>query len=494
MSSAAVNHEAERGVIAALIRNPDGQVILKLGISVDLFTQDATREAFSAIIALIADGIPPDAATLRNAISDAALIEVETSLKENASKANLPVYVGLLKDCHRERTVQAARDRLIKATSAGSPDHELQAILESIRRAQQSEQRKVTFHNLADLMKTPPREVWLIRSYLFAGSICVLFGDSGSGKTFVTIDILCHIAAGIPWRGSKIRQGKVLYIAGEGQNGVLQRFKAWFEFHDCQDAIDNILIRTIPAALCDKESTAELLVEIEAMPEKPLVIAIDTLARNFGPGDENSSRDMSCLISGIDNIKNVTQAAILIPHHTGHLEKTRARGSSVLKGAIDTEFHIERNGETVSLSCQKMKDSENAKSLSWTLTRQELPWVDDERVPMTSAVLVPSDAEPCLAPHCSARLSASQRIALDALKTALMEHGIEDKGVVSVAEDQWRQVAYDAGISSSDTMQDARRKAFNRARDWLVASKKVTCFDGRYWIHTTRTRPDKTGH
>jgi hypothetical protein len=40
MSSAAVNHEAERGVIAALIRNPDGQVILKLGISVDLFTQD----------------------------------------------------------------------------------------------------------------------------------------------------------------------------------------------------------------------------------------------------------------------------------------------------------------------------------------------------------------------------------------------------------------------------------------------------------------------
>ena len=129
----AVNPEAERAVIAALFRNPDGREIIRLGITPDLFALDATREAFRAIIALAADGILPDAATISRAVSPATKIEIETSLQAHVSAANLPVYVKLLKNCHRERQVQAARERLAKAAAAGAPEHELQAILESIK-------------------------------------------------------------------------------------------------------------------------------------------------------------------------------------------------------------------------------------------------------------------------------------------------------------------------------------------------------------------------
>ena len=494
--SATVNHEAERAVIAALMLKPDGKVMVDLEIHPELFTQDATREAYEAICAEILEGIAPDIATLSNALSSAAKIEVETSLSEHASAANLPNWVKRLKACHRARRIQSARNRLVQATNAGVPDHELLAIVESIRQASQDDAKKPhpTFKGLNELLNTPPAENWLVKSWILFDSIIVVFGDSGKGKSFVTIDLLCHIAAGIPWLGSETRKGPVLYIAGEGQNGIIRRFKAWFEHHGHQDAASNILLRTLPAALCDATATAALVEEIAAMPIKPVAIAIDTLARNFGPGDENATRDMNQFVAGLDAIRLATQAALLVPHHSGHAEKTRARGSSVLKAAVDTEFCIEKDGDTVSMSCPKMKDSEAPPPVAWTLTRQALPWCDADGTPMNSAVLVPTEAEQSGTFFKNERLPAAQRIALDALRTALMKEGIEAAGVVSVAEDQWRLASYSAGISASDKP-DTAKKAFQRARTELVAAGRVSTQDGRYWMPSLiGTKRDKTGH
>ena len=355
---------------------------------------------------------------------------------------------------------------------------------------------RTTFTPLGELIKTPPAENWIVKSLIPASSIIVLFGNSGDGKTFVAIDLLCHIAAGIPWRGNKTRQGPVLYLAGEGQHGIIRRFKAWFEAHPGhEDAINNILIRTIPAALCDPAVTADLLAEIAAMPVKPVAIGIDTLARNFGPGDENSTRDMSAFVAALDALRTVSGGAtIILPHHSGHGDKTRARGSSVLKGAIDTEFCIERKDTRITMTCSKMKDADEPPPLSWLLTRQDLPWADSDGVPMNSAVLVPTECDPHK-PHKTqnVRVPAAQRIAVDALRSALIRDGVDADSVVTVTEDQWRQAAYSAGISSSDAPQNTKRMAFNRARDNLIASNTVQCMDGRIWIPVDRTdRTDRT--
>lgn len=271
------NLEAERAVIAALMRSPDPDSIITLGITAELFSQDVTREAFQAIVGLIADGVQPDIALLKSAVGNAALIEVETAWNEHVSTVNMRHWIKLLQDCKRNRTEQAARNRLAQAAAANVPPHELQAIVESIRQAGQGDGRRSTFIGLGEMLNTPPAENWLVKSWIPSDSIIVIFGDSGTGKSFVTIDLLCHIAAGIPWLGSETRKGIVLYIAGEGQNGIIRRFKAWFEHHGHQDAVNNILLRTIPAALCDAATTADLVAEIAAMPIKPVAIAIDTL-------------------------------------------------------------------------------------------------------------------------------------------------------------------------------------------------------------------------
>ncbi len=57
---------------------------------------------------------------------------------------------------------------------------------------------------------------WRIRDVLPAEGSGVIYGRSGSGKTFAAIDLCCHVAAGRPWRGHTTKGGTVAYVALEG--------------------------------------------------------------------------------------------------------------------------------------------------------------------------------------------------------------------------------------------------------------------------------------
>ena len=405
-----INEQAERAVIAALMRNPDGKEILRLGITAELFAQDATREAFLAIHALILDGHQPDAATLRNAVQAATLIEIETSLSEHVSAANLAYHVTLLKTCQRERQIHATRQRLAQAATAGAPEHELQAILESIRQIGHAESGKGRFVDVGELCSLPPTESWLVKGYLTTDSLTVLFGDPGCGKSFLAIDIAGHVACGLPWRGCSVKPGKVLYIAGEGRNGLSKRFRAWFERHG--ETPRNIQICTAPIALTDPAGIAALVAEIQAMPEAPALIVIDTVNRNFGPGDENATADMTRAVAGLDAIRNATGAALLGLHHSGHGDKSRGRGSSVLRASVDVEFAVEKFDRTVQVRCTKAKDFDHPAPLAWTLEKQPLPWADEDGTPMDSAVLESGELHEPPPPPNSARMGENQTKAL----------------------------------------------------------------------------------
>jgi hypothetical protein len=72
-------------------------------------------------------------------------------------------------------------------------------------------------------------------------------------------------------------------------------------------------------------------------------VCIDTLQRNWGGGDENSSSDMGKFIQRVDEIKYEFKANVVIVHHSGHVGgKSRARGSSVLPSSVDFEFQVDR--------------------------------------------------------------------------------------------------------------------------------------------------------
>ena len=68
----------------------------------------------------------------------------------------------------------------------------------------------------------------------------------------------------------------------------------------------------------------------------------------------------------LDQIKIKYGSTVLVVHHTGHGNKDRARGSSVMFGALDAEFRVEPWGETkVLITPTKMKDAEEPEAMAF---------------------------------------------------------------------------------------------------------------------------------
>jgi 5S rRNA maturation endonuclease (ribonuclease M5) len=346
------------------------------------------------------------------------------------------------------------------------------------------------FIPIGQFIASPPDSSYLVKYVLPASGLGQVFGCSHVGKSFVLIDLACHLALGWDWHGYKVKKTTVLYIAAEGVAGLKLRFRAWFQEHNVAPP-DNLRIRVIPADLTAEGTTHAIADRIARLPEKPGLVIIDTFATNFGPGSENDAEDMGAAMTGLRALMG--DGLILSAHHTGHGDKTRSRGHSSLFCALDVELHVTQDADKrIQVGHTKLRDGDKLETIAaFELKKVSLPWADVDGDPLNSAVLVPTEAEQSGTFTKNEQLSGAQRIAVDALKTALIKEGIEEAGVVTVAEDQWRKACYSAGISAGENGSRAQRLAFQRARTDLVAAGKVSTQDGRYWIPIGGTKRNK---
>ena len=235
---------------------------------------------------------------------------------------------------------------------------------------------------------------WLIRGILERDSLALIFGDSGCGKSFTAIDWAARIATGTPWRGHAVKAAPVIYVAGEGHQGFARRTRAW-EIHNGVSLAGRPFYRTPALAIPEPLLIAQFVADINAKADKPSLIVIDTLARNFGIGDENSTQDMSRFVTACDSIRRNYDCTMLIVHHTGHSEKNRARGAAALKAALDAEYRLEKKEDGhLLLTATKMKEAEEPPPFAMQLTSVELPGLlDDYGEPVTSAAIEVVDAD-----------------------------------------------------------------------------------------------------
>jgi len=240
----------------------------------------------------------------------------------------------------------------------------------------------------------PPH--WLLRGMLERDTFALIFGDPGCGKSFLAIDWACRVATGTPWRGHDVRSGPVVYVAGEGQQGFGRRIRAWSEHHGV--SLTDMPLYLAPAVAIP--SPGDLIALVTAIDAgvtvhhgQPVLIVLDTLARCFGGGDENSTKDMSAFVLVCDAIRQRFGCTILVVHHAGHGDKSRARGAIALKAALDAEYRL-ANDTGLLLTATKMKDAEMPPPLALELVTVELPGaVDDYGNPVTSAAIEVLDAE-----------------------------------------------------------------------------------------------------
>ena len=267
----------------------------------------------------------------------------------------------------------------------------------------------------ADDFSSHPMQIrWMIKGWLQESALIMVHGPSGGGKTFVVLDMVLRIAAGMgEWMGRKVKPGRVVYLAGEGHHGLRARVAGWKTAHGVA-SLGMWLSRT-GCDLNKAEGMQLVLTAIRALtPEnRPDVIVVDTLHR-FLSGDENKSEDTKTMLDACAILTREFNCAVILVHHTGVSEDAqhRARGSSAWRGALDIEISVTPATAKAPISIKQMKnkDSELTPEVSANLQKVFIPgWVDEDGEAVTTAVLTPAekpDNEDRQIEHTPAKVSA----------------------------------------------------------------------------------------
>ena len=67
---------------------------------------------------------------------------------------------------------------------------------------------------------------YLVKSWLDLDATSLVSGQSNTGKSFLTLDIAFHVAAGRHWNSCWVTQSNVIYVAAEGGTGFTKRIRA----------------------------------------------------------------------------------------------------------------------------------------------------------------------------------------------------------------------------------------------------------------------------
>jgi hypothetical protein len=243
-------------------------------------------------------------------------------------------------------------------------------------RQRESRFKPLSLKEIADL---PPPE-WLIGGLVPQDGLVVLYGEPAAGKSFVALDWGLSVATGTPWLGHEVKQGEVVYIYAEGARGLTWRAEAWFQEHGKAEA-PSFWAVPVAVPIPDPDERSEFVNAVRAVSKRPRLIIIDTLARNFGEGNESLTQDMNAFVNGCYDLRAAFPfATVLVVHHPGKDQKKGARGSIALKGAADAEFVLTRSGDEAKLTNEKQKDGEEARPISLELARVKLPDGNTSRV------------------------------------------------------------------------------------------------------------------
>lgn len=230
-----------------------------------------------------------------------------------------------------------------------------------------------------DEFMTRPPISFIVDDVLPRAEIGVIFGGPGSGKTFLALDIGAAIARGTPWRDRKVKQGRVVYIAGEDANGVALRMRAYRQqFGECP-------VEVIPCSpnFVERNDIAELIRELQA--GGPIsVLFVDTLTTATPTADEQS-KDMAPAFEHAKTISKVTGALVMFVHHSGKDQTKGMRGWSGMLGYLDVEIEVVRYGVTRTATITKGKNFPDGAAFNFRLLPVELGIFDEK--PVTSCIV-----------------------------------------------------------------------------------------------------------
>lgn len=245
-----------------------------------------------------------------------------------------------------------------------------------------------------------PEHTWLIDDWFTEGEKGLIAGESKSGKSFLSIEAGMCIALGVPFFDNNVKQGLVIYQAGEGARGVKKRLRAYREWHKipADQPVPFVMLQS-RIDLKTKADVDKLIREIKWIasqyPDQVLrAVFIDTLARAQGAADENSGKDIAEILDNVDRLRDACGCAVILVHHM-NAAGGKIRGHSSIYGNIDQVVIVSRDKDTKIRTAllDKQKDGEDGLEFRFKLNVVELDRRADGKV-ITSCIVEKSVADP----------------------------------------------------------------------------------------------------
>ena len=196
---------------------------------------------------------------------------------------------------------------------------------------------------------------WIVRGLLPMAELGMVFGDSGSGKSFFTMDMCFSIARGVEYRGRYVDQGGVAYIAAEGAMGVKNRIKTYSEVHGVDISEVPFYVLGASPNFLERKDIGDVIAGLRQLSNLRVVV-VDTVSNTKPGGDENNGKDMGRYLDHCKAIHKATGALVVLIHHSGKDAAKGSRGWSGIRGALDVEICVTREDRDRTATVTKMKD------------------------------------------------------------------------------------------------------------------------------------------
>jgi hypothetical protein len=316
------------------------------------------------------------------------------------------------------------------------------------------------------------RRNYLVKGLIANTGLAVIWGPPKCGKSFWAADLGMHIALGWNYRGHKVQQAPVVYVAlGPPRfSGSHRGLPPASRSGKCAVFPRHCLTRLVA-------EHSQLIAAIKAQlgTALPGVLFLDTLNRSL-VGSESKDEDMARFLAAAERVAQELNCAVVIVHHCG-IDASRPRGHTSLSGAVESQLKVERcNTGEVIVTVELAKDFAEGTEIVSRLERIELG-MDADGDPITSLVVRPVEG-PIQRRTVTRKLSPRHKIALDALDECAINVGKPapasyqlPAGIKVVPLTTWRDELYRKGVLDREAK--SPREEFKRVRNSLHARSLI---------------------
>jgi AAA domain/DnaB-like helicase N terminal domain len=471
--------EAEHSVLGALLL--DGAALTHISdvLAQDDFYRYEHKLIFGSIEALARRGEPVDVVSVFEQLqtegkhAEAGGIAYLNQLAQSVpSAAYIRNHAEIVADRATMRSIIALTDSVasrafsLRSGAAGLLD-EAKADLTRIEQARHVKRRRIPLLTPAQLQDSAQAVRWLVKHVIPAESMGMLFGASGTFKSFIALDAALHVAHGLPWLGRKTAQGPVIYIAAEGGSGLWSRVLAWHRTRNLrwQDAP----LYVVPVAIDLRADAWRIVEAAQTLGVTPSLVVVDTLSQTYS-GEENSANEVADYLREIGvRFRALWGCAVALVHHSGHIATERPRGSSAIRANLDFLLGVFRDEKEMlaTLTCEKQKDGDLFDDSTFSLTVYQLGHDDDgDKVTSLVARHLTSAEE---VEEAASEESKAGRAGRGHRLLNLIQNGMEERGL--------RKLFNDECLSDGLSVETAKRSYF-RARKHAIKAGYIDIAQG----------------